>query len=163
MWTGVCWGQSILHDIPIWTLRSEEKITKIKQVCKPGRCAFTHVWNNYQRIWVKLEHLSKNQFKFLICFVMISEWFHFHLLISDDQVGDVIDRSETETLRHADLPLKFFSFKWCASCSLLRPSGMQISLWKMSKENGLKWWVSCSLLWNWDPPACRSPFEKNLS
>ena len=33
-------------------------------------------------------------------------FFHFHLLISDDQVGDVVDWSETETLRHADIPFK---------------------------------------------------------
>ena len=30
-----------------------------------------------------------------------------HLLVSYDQVGDVIDGSEAEALRHTDLPVEF--------------------------------------------------------
>ena len=53
------------------------------------------VWNSAKRWWSTSENIKIKIFQLL------------HLLVSYDQVGDVVDGSEAEAIRHADLPVEF--------------------------------------------------------
>ena len=53
------------------------------------------VWNSAKRWCSTSENIKIKIFQLL------------HLLVSYDQVGDVVDGSEAEAIRHADLPVQF--------------------------------------------------------